>query len=287
MDREFKKDQKDSRILIHAHIFYLNLWHELLECINNYLSACKGKYCIDIFLTYPEGDKEIFEKLNLDLPSATTIATCNRGYDIGPFIEVLHRVDLNQYDYIVKLHTKRDIDNAWVNFRCYNGNEWRKELLSFCLTEKDVSLTMNAFSKQPDLGMVASSKMIDPSGIGSCHHSSFTNEPLKELGVKKNHRTIVWGTMFMVRASLFKPFLKWNIHDFEISSGRNTSIHIISGLTSIAEGAFAKIVESQGYRISNGRGFVWMDKIKSLLKKILFTLLRYILDGARVARTAR
>jgi lipopolysaccharide biosynthesis protein len=225
------------------------------------------------------------EKLKSDLPRAVIIAVCNRGYDIGPFIEVLHHVDLDQYDYIVKLHTKRNCDNAWVNYRCYNGSEWRRELLSFCSTKENVKRAMDAFSKQSNLGMIASSKMIDPSGIASCHHSSFSNEGLLELGIRTNPRTIVWGTMFMVRASLFKPFLKWNIDDFDFAPGRNNKDHIISGLTAIAEGAFPKVVEGQGYSISNGRGFVLMNKIESWFKLIVFTLLRYASDGVRLLKS--
>jgi lipopolysaccharide biosynthesis protein len=285
MNGELEKTKRFPRILIHAHVFYLNLWDELLECINNYFSVCEEKHCIDVFLTYPEDDKEILEKLKLDLPKAVIISVCNRGYDIGPFIEVLHHVDLNQYDYIVKLHTKRNLDNAWVNYRCYNGNEWRRELLSFCSTKENVKQTMDAFSKQADLGMIASSKMIDPSGMGSCHHSLLKNDAILELGIKTNPKTVVWGTMFMVRASLFKPFLKWTISDFDFAPGRNTHEHIINGLTFIAECAFGKVVEGQGYRISNGRGFVWANKIESWFKLIVFTLLRYASDGVRLLKS--
>jgi lipopolysaccharide biosynthesis protein len=267
-----------KRILIHAHVFYLNLWDELFSCINNFVSVCGNEYALEIFLTYPASDREIGVRLQNDIPSASVLPVCNRGYDIGPFMEVLHQVDLDRFDYIVKLHTKRDIDNAWVNFRKYNGNAWRKELLSFCITEEKTRQTLTAFSGQPDLGMVASSRMIDPSGIASCHHSSFSNDAIRELGIESNPKTIVWGTMFMARAALFKPLLKWTIEDFEVSPGRNAKEHAINRLASIAEGAFAKVVEGQGYRISDGQNFVWVDRMKFCFKRFFYTVVRYASD---------
>ena len=260
-------------------MFYPEIWPELEACINNYRRVC-GNENVDVVVTYPESQPEI-PKI-CEFRNVKYIAVANRGYDIGPFIYVLHNSDLDRYDYIVKLHTKRDVKDGWVNFRHYAGGEWRKRLLSFCATREAVEKSVAAFLQQPDLGMVADRRMIDPSGIASCHHSDFSDSAVRELGLIPNGRTIVWGTMFMVRAQLLKPFLKWSLEDFSAPS--MDAPHRIEGLSSRAEGAFGMVINAQGYRVSDARGTVWKAVVWSMWMKMVYTAMRYLSDWLRTRK---
>lgn len=265
-----------SKILVHVHVFYPEIWPELEACIENYRRVC-GNENVDVVVTYPESRPEMPKLCELRNVKHVTVA--NRGYDIGPFIHVLHNSDLDRYDYIVKLHTKRDVKEGWVNFRRYSGNTWRKALLSFCASEKSVRNSMCAFARQRTLGMIADKRMIDPSGIGSCHHSLFSDKGVRELGLIPKGRTIVWGTMFIARARLLKPFLKWRLEDFPPPSSLDP--HRIEGLASRAEGAFGMVINAQGYRVSDGRAPAWMSVIWADWMKCVYTIMRYTSDLLR------
>ena len=269
------------RFGIHVHLFYEELWDEMLFCLKNYIDLY-GEKNVHIFVTYPQNRPVLGELVTHDIPFALSFPVENRGYDIGPFIDVLHRVNLDEFDFFVKLHTKRDVKEGWVNFRHYTGGEWRKRLLSFCATREAVEMSVAAFLQQPDLGMIADRRMIDPSGIASCHHSDFSDSAVRELGLIPNGRTIVWGTMFMVRAQLLKPFLKWTLEDF--SAPVMEAPHRIEGLSSRAEGAFGMVINAQGYRVSDAQGAAWKAVVWSMWMKIVYTAMRYLSDWLRTRK---
>lgn len=91
----------------------------------------------------------------------------NYGYDVALFFNVLDRLDLDCFDYVIKLHTKRDTPKCWVNFTPFEGGQWRRSLLSFCATPEAARRTLAAFARRPRLGMVAARALIDPSGVGA------------------------------------------------------------------------------------------------------------------------
>ena len=70
---------------------------------------------------------------------AELMAVENWGYDVSPFLAFIGKVNLDLYDFLVKLHTKRNTPKVWCNFHSYEGPEWRNELLSFCKTTEAVS----------------------------------------------------------------------------------------------------------------------------------------------------
>lgn len=120
------------KTLIHAHIFYPDIWPEILSCIENCLAESAPR-SVSLVLTYPETHPELKDilipavnRLKPSLKDSEVVPVPNCGYDIAPFlIEVLNRRTLNDYDYIIKLHTKRNV-NTWLNFRAYRGTAWRK-----------------------------------------------------------------------------------------------------------------------------------------------------------------
>ena len=270
--------ERMPRIAVHAHVFYSELWGELWLCIRNYIDLL-GEENVHLYVTYPKENKELADRLVNAIPFAVFCPVPNLGYDIGPFIEVLHHVNLSDFDYFVKVHTKRDVKDGWVNFRHYAGGEWRKRLLSFCMTKEAVLRSLHAFDSQPDLGMVADGMMIDPSGIASCNHRDFSDSIVRELGLTPRGRTIVWGTMFMVRARLLEPFLRLKLEDF--SSPSKIDPHKIEGMASRVEGAFGMVVNALGYRVSDGRGGCFCATLKALILRFVYTIMRYASDILR------
>lgn len=92
-----------SRILTHVHVYYTRMWPEIETRLQNITEP------YDLFVTLPLENEPLRADVLRFKPDASVSVVENRGFDVAPFIDVLNRVDLNKYDYVVKLHTKRDM----------------------------------------------------------------------------------------------------------------------------------------------------------------------------------
>ena len=90
------------KIAVHLHLYYLEQLDDILQRLS-YLDGCK----YDLFVTMSELNPQAYEKILKFNPQATIWQTPNFGYDIGPFIDFLHKIKFDNYDYILKIHTKR------------------------------------------------------------------------------------------------------------------------------------------------------------------------------------
>ena len=74
------------------------------------------------------------------------ITVPNKGRDIGAFLTVINQIDLNAYDVMIKLHSKKSLG------RDTDGNKWRKELIKPMLGSKaKATLMLYAFYKRKKL----------------------------------------------------------------------------------------------------------------------------------------
>lgn len=264
------------RIAVHVHAFYPELLNELADCVGHLSGKCNK---LDVFVTIPIGQENI-RKLALNFfPSAEVVSVPNAGYDVGPFFEFLNLIKLDDYDYVVKLHTKRDKPVDWVNFHCFRGGEWRRALLSFCSSDANASRSLKAMSTDPRLGMIACRLLIDPSGIAQGNYPEWKKlSVLQRLGFCPKTHTFVYGTMFMVRASILKPLHgKVSCNDFSIV----TNPHADYGLALEWELALPVLAETQGYYVSDGR--IWPGLVRPyfFVRKVRLWFLRQFVDGIR------
>ena len=118
-----------KKFLVIAHVYYHDLWYLLDRCIQNL-----PKDSFDLIVTTTSNIEELSSKVKEHSPNAKVELCENRGYDIWPFIKVLKSVKLDEYEFLIKLHTKRDmgkivaiIDNKYF----FRGQYWRNMLLSF------------------------------------------------------------------------------------------------------------------------------------------------------------
>lgn len=140
--------------LVVVHVFYRELWPELLACISNLGPDC------EVVVTYV--DEAAVSQARRDLPAARFVSCENRGFDVWPFLSVLREIDLDRYDAVIKLHTKRNIDFGFdfkFNGCHFSGPAWRERLLSFCRTAKAWQCTLRLLAR-PDVGMVAERHVI-------------------------------------------------------------------------------------------------------------------------------
>ena len=270
------------RLLVHAHFFYAPLASEIAACTRNFIDVC-GAEAVEVVATYPETKPEFAALLAGLLPQTGVkiVAVPNRGYDIGPFVcEVLNRYPLDSYDCLVKLHTKRDVD-GWVNFRPVRGGEWRRVLLRFCATPAKVRASLAAFARHPSLGMIAASRFINYAAGDFCPSTRRDcRDLLRKLGLRPTAPVSVAGTIFMVRAALFKPLAnRFTWTDFPEITPSNA--HIDFNLVGSLELAFATLVAAQGYVVAEG---VLPPGVALLGYRLFGALSRLVRFGSRTAR---
>lgn len=230
------------RFAIHAHVYYRELWPELATCIRNF-----ADYEHNLFITTPHADDTLRQTILTDFPSADYRVMENRGYDVGPFIEILNNLNLDDYDFIVKLHTKRDF-NGIVNLRYFKGSEWRERLFDFCSTSEKLEQTIASFLSDQTVGMIAHGSLITERG-------DFLEDPsvcekacdiLSSSGLKPVKRQFVAGSCFIVRTKVFKPLhRRFSLADFDKRTDHRAS------LAHALERVFGYLVLAQERRIKS------------------------------------
>ena len=102
-DKDLIEANKDARILVILHLFYPQSWKEIREYLMNL-----GPYNWDLCITFPPfvKDKLDYDDIKSLNPNTVFFETENAGYDIGPFLKALKKVDLSKYDIVIKAQSK-------------------------------------------------------------------------------------------------------------------------------------------------------------------------------------
>lgn len=171
------------------------------------MAACARNFMpdADLFVTTPHDDRKFKESVVAEFPLAHYRVVENRGYDIAPFLDVLSSVDLMRYEYVVKLHTKRNV-STWVNRMPVIFGLWRKRLLGFCSSKARIHRCIRLFESDDSIGMIAGHRYL----IVNQSHDSDTVEiqrgAMRFLGVDpadSSQLLFVAGSMFIARSRVF------------------------------------------------------------------------------------
>ncbi len=224
-----------KRIAVHFHLYYLEQLDCLLEKLGNV-----GTVPFDLFVTMVADDTEAQNKIHAFKPDAQIRVVENRGYDIGPFIEFLNKVDLSRYDYVVKLHTKRDMPQSASTFRGLTGSRWREAALSFLDSPEIFASYLQVFEANPRLGVQANYRLIK----------------------REKRIRFVAGTIFIVRARIFAPLKEQGL---SICSFDATGEHTDS-LAHELERRFGQLASDQNLFVTDAVN----DPTESELKRLFF-----------------
>ncbi|MDR2099132.1 MAG: rhamnan synthesis F family protein [Rickettsiales bacterium] len=228
-----------KKLLVHFHVYY----HDQVDWFVQKLANITG-VDYDMVVTMSRDNEETRAKLKRFKPKFVMVP--NKGYDVGPFIDVLNRTDLSKYDYILKLHTKRI---AGINFKVgkyyYSGKWWRRILVDALIGSKEMfRKNMKMFERDGKLGMIGSRYL----ALSEKTSLIAKTEPeiYDYVGRGCEYVTCVCGTMFIVRAHLMAGIKrKYTLADFddvEKHIRRGTFAHVMERLLGHA-------VTEQGYRI--------------------------------------
>lgn len=234
----------EPRILAVAHVYYPELWPELARCIGNLGDQA------DLIVTY--SDESAVSAARRDFPRARFLRCENRGYDIWPFLHALQSISPSDYDYIVKLHTKREVrEGIILNHALIGGTNWRRLLLRFVSTRRDWRKALSKLAK-PKIGMVADRRVIfDRKAATALHYQVFdlAKDEMQTLAGKTFARgDFVAGTMFAVKPAALAPLLRKHhaAQDFAESAGHGgiTHAHIMERMLGLSVSAAGMRIES-------------------------------------------
>lgn len=267
----YKKKKKDisPKIAVHLHLFYEDLFAEIEQCLQSL-----SKYNYKLFVTGHNINPAIKQKLQTSCPHVEFLDCPNQGYDIGPFIKVLNSLNLDEYDFLIKLHTKRNVRiGEKINHFDVGGSKWRRYCLNFIATPTALIQSVRTLSENPKIGMVADGHLI-------IKREEPNDRPLtgkaikiiKNLHLKPSSFYFVAGTMFMVKTEVLKRLqYKYSIDDFPQQAERklDTPAHVF-------ERVLGFIVSAEGYRISDYQGRNSRFKIAAVFIAIKEAVLKFI-----------
>lgn len=257
------------RTAVIVHVFYPEFWPELARCIRN-IGGDR-----EIFVTY--SDEASVAGARRDFPEARFVRCENRGYDVWPFLKVLQDLDLPAYDLVVKLHTKRDIDqDLALNHAWLADARWRELLLSFVRTPANWRRTLRKLA-EPGVGMVADRRLVFDRNVTGPKFAATFDRAKAELE-RLSGRAIadglyVAGTMFAARAEALAPLRLWRhaAEDFEAYGGHERETH-----AHVMERTLGLSVSAAGLRIAafngsvEGRRWYYSQTVPSKILRFFF-----------------
>ena len=245
------------KILVHLHLYYLDMLEQMLDLLK---SLDKVDY--DLYVTTSSDFREQ-EKVKTFHPQSQILPVPNRGYDLAPFVYVLQQVNLDDYDYIIKLHTKRDLPKPATLPNCsLEGSDWRNLLTGFLHTTQTLQQALTQFDKFPQIGSLSHSLLIISAGKEDKEANLRAEKIMSQMGLKTKQKTFVAGTMFICRARLMLSLKKLNLQfqDFDAP----LSNHQGGTLAHALERVLGWMIWSQGYKIASYNQETLKDKLKIL-----------------------
>ncbi len=194
------------KLLVHLHIYYYNQIPYFIKKLSN-ISGVDW----ELFITEIKHDKQIEKSFNSLHTKIHYMETENIGYDIWPFIAVIKSVNLDDYDLILKLHTKswKESRDKINGFRL-PGFKWRNELVNSLLHDRNHFLNLiNMFQQNNRLGLVCSDWLYKKQTNSACDDLPTLYRESTRLGLYNLSQYFCAGTMFLARACLYK-FLQTN-----------------------------------------------------------------------------
>lgn len=236
------------KLLIHFHLYYHNQLDYFIKKLSN-ISDCDW----DLFVTICEENEESTKKILALKPDAKIIKVDNIGYDIWPFLQVLKSINTDNYDYVLKIHTKRYIDYVWwPNGYKYKTNKkgfyWRNSIVEPLIGSKKIFQNNLEVLKQANIGMIADKNYMIPLKENSSDRDLINYKNLfKDLNIRKKYSHFLAGTMFIIKASILNRLINLKVQktDFDPNSRQGAT----SSLAHALERIFATLVNDCDYKI--------------------------------------
>lgn len=234
--------EPSRKIAVALHLYYCDLYEEVLR----YLETIIEPY--DLYVSTP------FER---DIPSiidssaergipVTILYTVNKGRDIGPFIALYRTGKLNEYDAVLKIHTKKSTYSK-------EGPGWRTELFKSLCGSSMISLRSIMLLRSTSCGIIGPSSyfLTRPEFIGS--NAKDLSNILNDCGVSIANDTAPELAFFAGSMFWFSPKALAAIHSCKERSLRFQAENGLQDgtLAHAWERAFCLIAKDSKYNVSS------------------------------------
>lgn len=172
-------------IAIILHIYYTDLWRYFEEKLKSLDTQ------FDLYITLCDEVEDISDEILKSFPSANIKKYANKGQDIGPFLQVFKEIRNKDYDYLIKLHTKKSRYNLQL------GNRWRESLVNNLINSDSIIKKNIVFLQNSDFKMCGSKDWLIDSDTETSTEKYFNDDYYQFIG----------GTMFMVDFQAYKQIL--------------------------------------------------------------------------------
>ncbi len=253
-----------KKLAVHLHLYYTEQLPQILKYLRNLT-----KIEHDLFVTIVNDDQNVITQLKAFNPQAKIWVVENRGYDIGPFIDFLHHINLADYEYILKLHTKgkKSKNHTWLNGHRMDNALWGKILWqSMLATPEEIEQNFQILDTNNKVNMLGSRYCITKAHKDYDKLLPQINEELSKMGLSKvSELSFIAGSTFLTRAKCLSPLLNYTLSDFALTDGN------------IKEGTLAHVLErvfgvlgKDIYPIAHGDytlSFIWVALKRFLYQK--------------------
>ncbi len=208
---------KKQKLLVHLHLYYQNQTDWFIKKLKNITDH------YDLWVTITEENNETIQKIKQFKPDANILKVENRGFDVYPFIQVLNKINLDDYIWVLKIHTKNYREKSYIspNNIIYTGFGWRNDCIKPLIGNKFIYLKNKFYMRNKKTGIIASKNMLTK--YEHIKNIKITREILKRLNIKYNHDKLYpAGTMFFIRSNLLKPLLTLNLKKEDFPEIQNT-----------------------------------------------------------------
>ena len=207
---------KNAKILVHLHMFYANAWPEIKEYLQN-LS------CYDYDLTVTGNNffmqSEVCNGIKAYKPDTRFIECLDKGFDIGPFMEVLQNTDLNKYDIVYHFHSKgAAYGKGRITYkRMFVGTAWFRQLFSGCLGVFNVHRGIDILLNNDEYGIIGADNLVFNDTLA---RQRVVKEYAKRLNIEvPDDYQFIGGSCFGAKSTVLQQVkrLKLNLDSFDYS----------------------------------------------------------------------
>ena len=232
-----------TRLLVHFHVYYTDQVQWFLKRMAN---ICDCEW--DLVVTGNGLEDETKAQILAFKPDTRFIETENVGYDVWPFISMLSQVDLENYDLVLKLHTKaQNSGDNTLNGLHLRGFEWRDYLVDALLVSPEQFRKCCRKFKLPSCGMVFERALRVRMKGYMAEESYALKAEMERIGLKGKYRYFCAGTMFLARAKALAPLTELDLTAENFPS--QSASHSTGSLAHVYERIIPFVVQSQGYKI--------------------------------------
>ena len=246
-----KNLNKRFRFLVHLHLYYHEQLDFMIEKLKN-IQGCDW----DLYVTINENNEESSKKILEFKPDAKIIQVENLGFDVLPFIKVIRSVNIENYDYVLKIHTKNTRKNCNIQDFRYNGKHlkdtfWRDELLSALInTKKRFSKNIGILSQDSNIGMIINKTFFMNLRDYIPEETYLLDELKTRLNINSSYNKFLAGTMFIIKADILNKVINSDLNDNDFvidkeiynTGSKGTTAHVI-------ERIFTLLTDEMGYKI--------------------------------------